>query len=299
MARDIPPLNALLAFEAAARLLSVSKAGNELHVTHGAISRQIRVLESALGVALIEKDGRGIKLTDSGILLRDASAAAFDRVRSACTEIRRRSSNQPFVLACPGSLLARWFIPRLDKLNQDLPQLRLQLTAGEGELDPRNPNVDATLCFATPPWPDDMLVHDLGAEYIGAVISPRCANYAELVNAPASALLHEPLMYPASRPQAWAQWAQANQLPASELQLGTAFEHLYYLLEAATAGLGVAVAPRQVVADDLDAGRLEAPWGFVPTSTRLSLWVPQARADQRSALLADWLGKELGVTEPH
>ena len=299
MARDLPPLNALLAFEAAARLLSVSKAGNELHVTHGAASRQIRVLESALGVALIEKDGRGIKLTDSGILLRDASASAFDRVRSACTDIRRRSSNQPFVLACPGSLLARWFIPRLDKLNQDLPQLRLQLTAGEGELDPRNPNVDATLCFATPPWPDDMLVHDLGAEYIGAVISPRCANYAELVNAPAGALLHEPLMYPASRPQAWTQWAQANQLPASDLHLGTAFEHLYYLLEAATAGLGVAVAPKQVVADDLAAGRLEAPWGFVPTSTRLSLWVPQARADQRSALLADWLGKELGVTETH
>jgi len=293
MPRDIPPLNALLAFEAAARLLSVSKAGNELHVTHGAISRQIRVLESSLGIALIEKDGRGIKLTDSGMLLRDASAAAFDRVRSACAEIRHRSGNLPFVLACPGSLLARWFIPRLDKLNQDLPQLRLQLTAGEGELDPRNPNVDATLCFAAPPWPDDMYVHDLGAEYIGAVLSPRYVNYAALVDAPVSSLMHEPLMYPASRPQAWAQWAQANQLPADSLQLGTAFEHLYYLLEAATAGLGVAIAPKQVVADDLAAQRLEAPWGFVQTNARLSLWVPRARADQRCALLADWLGKAL------
>ncbi|WP_041709634.1 LysR family transcriptional regulator [Advenella kashmirensis] len=295
MPRDIPPLNALLAFEAAARLLSVSKAGNELHVTHGAISRQIRVLESSLGIALIEKDGRGIKLTDSGVLLRDASAAAFDRVRNACAEIRHRSGNLPFVLACPGSLLARWFIPRLDKLNQELPQLRLQLTAGEGELDPRNPNVDATLCFAAPPWPDDMLVHDLGAEYIGAVLSPRYANYASLVDAPISSLLHEPLMYPASRPQAWAQWAQANQLPGDSLQLGTAFEHLYYLLEAATAGLGVAIAPKQVVADDLAARRLEAPWGFVQTNARLSLWVPRARADQRCALLADWLGKALDV----
>ncbi|HLU04866.1 MAG TPA: LysR family transcriptional regulator [Advenella sp.] len=301
MARDIPPLNALLAFEAAARLLSVSKAGKELHVTHGAISRQIRVLESSLGIALIEKDGRGIKLTDSGLLLRDASAAAFDRVRSACAEIRHRSGNLPFVLACPGSLLARWFIPRLDRLNQDLPQLRLQLTAGEGELDPRNPNVDATLCFATPPWPDDMLVYDLGAEYIGAVISPRCVSYASLVDAPVSALLHEPLMYPASRPQAWTQWAQANQLPADNLQLGTAFEHLYYLLEAATAGLGVAIAPKQVVADDLATGRLVAPWGFVQTRARLSLWVPRARADHRSTRLADWLGTALdraGQPEP-
>ncbi len=295
MSRDLPPLNALLAFEAAARLLSVSKAGNELHVTHGAVSRQIRVLESSLGIALIEKDGRGIKLTDSGVLLRDASAAAFDRVRSACADIRHRSDNQPFVLACPGSLLARWFIPRLDKLNQDLPQLRLQLTAGEGELDPRSPNVDATLCFATPPWPDDMFVYDLGAEHIGAVISPRSVNYARLVDAPISALLHEQLMYPASRLQAWSQWAQANQLPVDKLQLGTAFEHLYYLLEAATAGLGVAIAPKQVVADDLAARRLEAPWGFVQTSARLCLWVPRARANQRSSLLADWLSTALDV----
>src|SRR5690606_19562002 len=209
--------------------------------------------------------------------------------------------NLPFVLACPGSLLARWFIPRLDKLNQELPQLRLQLTAGEGELDPRNPNVDATLCFAAPPWPEDMRVYDLGAEQIGAVISPRYVNYAYLVEAPISALLHEPLMYPASRPQAWSQWAQANQLSADDLQLGTAFEHLYYLLEAATAGLGVAIAPQQVVADDLATGRLVAPWGFVQTRARLSLWVPRARADHRSTRLADWLGTALdraGQPEP-
>ncbi|PJX20400.1 LysR family transcriptional regulator [Advenella sp. S44] len=294
MRKDIPSLNALQAFESAARLLSVSKAGAELHVTHGAISRQIRLLESALGVALIEKDGRGIKLTDSGVLLRDASGAAFERVRAACAEIRHRNSNLPFVLACPGSLLARWFIPRLDRLNQDLPQLRLQLTAGEGELDPRNPNVDATLCFATPPWADDLHVYDLGPEHIGPVISPRYANYTALASAEVSSLLQEPLMYPASRPQAWAQWAQANQLPADSLQLGTAFEHLYYLLEAATAGLGVAIAPQQVVADDLAAHRLEAPWGFVQTAARLSLCVPRARSNQRCAALAQWLSKELG-----
>ncbi len=293
MSRNIPPLNALRAFEAAARLQSISKAGEELHVTHGAISRQIRVLESFLGTELFVKDGRGIKLTDSGIQLRDASAAAFDRVRHVCADIRHRTGNGPFVLACPGSLLARWFIPRLDRLNRDLPQLHLQLTAGEGELDPRNPGVDATLCFATPPWPQDMTVYDLGAEHIGAVMSPRYANYVELANAPIEALLQEPLMYPASRPQAWSQWALAHGLPADSLQLGTAFEHLYYLLEAATAGLGVAIAPQQVVADDLAAHRLEAPWGFVQTSARLSLWVPLARTDQRSAALADWLKAEL------
>ncbi len=297
MSRDIPPLNALRAFEAAARLQSVSKAGEELHVTHGAISRQVRALESFLGTALFEKEGRGVKLTDSGIQLRDAAAAAFDRIRHTCADIRLKADDGPFVLACPGSLLARWFIPRLDRLNHDLPQLRLQLTAGEGELDPRNPGVNATLCFATKPWPDDMTVYDLGAEQIGAVISPRHTSYDELANAPIEALLAQPLMYPATRPQAWNQWAHAHGLPADQLTLGTAFEHLYYLLEAATAGLGVAIAPQQVVADDLAAHRLEAPWGFVQTTARLSLWVPRNRADQRSAALAAWLKASLD-TDP-
>src|SRR3990167_1610844 len=122
MARDLPPLNALRAFEAAARLQSISKAALELSVTHGAVSRQIRVLEEDLGLALFSKDGRGLKLTDSGMRLRDASAEAFDRLRSACAELKQQTADAPFVLACPGSLLARWFIPRLDRLNRELPE---------------------------------------------------------------------------------------------------------------------------------------------------------------------------------
>lgn len=77
MSRELPPLNALRAFEAAARLQSISKAGEELHVTHGAISRQIRALEEQLGVSLFDKDGRGVKLTDAGLRLRDVSTECF------------------------------------------------------------------------------------------------------------------------------------------------------------------------------------------------------------------------------
>ena len=293
MSHDLPPLNALRAFEAAARLNSVSQAANELHVTHGAVSRQVRSLEEHLGVALFSKEGRGLKLTDSGIRLRDVSAELFNRLRSTCAELQQGQADAPFVLACPGSLLARWFIPRLDRLNRELPELRLQLSASEGELDPRRSGVDATLWFAEPPWPADMQVFELAAERIGPVLSPRYAQFAALHQAPAAALLGEPLLHTSSRPQAWPSWAASNGLDASALKLGQGFEHLYYLLEAAAAGLGVAIAPQQLVADDLAAGRLVAPWGFVETSACLALWVPARRLDKRAQLLAAWLRHEL------
>ncbi|HBZ94595.1 MAG TPA: LysR family transcriptional regulator, partial [Pseudomonas sp.] len=107
MSRDLPPLNALRAFEAAARLQSVSKAGEELHVTHGAISRQIRALEEQLGVSLFHKEGRGVKLTDAGQRLRDVASESFERLSSVCADLRRQQAERPFVLGCPGSLLAR------------------------------------------------------------------------------------------------------------------------------------------------------------------------------------------------
>lgn len=293
MRQDLPPLNALRAFEAAARLNSVSQAAELLHVTHGAVSRQIKVLEEHLGVALFVKDGRGIKLTDAGVRLRDASFDAFDRLRNVCAELSRDISEAPFVLGCSGSLLARWFIPRLGRLKADLPELRLHLSAGEGDLDPRRPGLDALLVYAEPPWPADMQVHVLVQERIGPVMSPHFTGFERLRDAPARALLDEALLHTTSRPQAWPTWAGERGLDPAALTFGQAFEHLYYLLEAAVAGLGVAIAPQPLVADDLRAGRLSAPWGFSPTRAALALWVPRRAADGRAEQLAQWLRDEL------
>jgi DNA-binding transcriptional LysR family regulator len=293
MSHDLPPLNALRAFEATARLNSVSQAAEQLHVTHGAVSRQLKVLEEHLGVSLFVKDGRGLKLTDAGMRLRDASAEAFDRLRSVCAELTQSTADAPFVLGCSGSLLARWFIPRLGRLNADLPDLRLHLSAGEGDLDPRRPGLDALLLFAEPPWPADMQVYELAAERIGPVMSPLFSGYHRLETAPAAALINEPLLHTTSRPQAWPSWAQQNHLDAKALKLGQGFEHLYYLLEAAVAGLGVAIAPEPLVTEDLKAGRLVAPWGFCETPAQLALWLPKRAADGRARQLAQWLKNEL------
>jgi DNA-binding transcriptional LysR family regulator len=293
MSRDLPPLNAVRAFEATARLNSVSLAAEQLNVTHGAVSRQLKVLEEHLGVALFVKDGRGLKLTDAGVRLRDVSADAFDRLRTVCAELSHGSADAPFVLGCSGSLLARWFIPRLGRLNADLPDLRLHLSAGEGDLDPRRPGLDALLIFAEPPWPADMQVFELARERIGPVMSPRYAQFEQLRRAPVQRLLDEPLLQTTSRLQAWPTWAIENGIDPHELNYGQDFEHLYYLLEAAVAGLGVAIAPEPLVAEDLKAGRLAAPWGFSETPAQLALWVPKRAADGRAQDLARWLKQEL------
>ena len=290
--RNLPPLNALRAFEATARLQSVSRAAEALHVTHGAVSRQIRQLEEALGRPLFARQGRGLVLTDAGERLREAAGSAFDGLRDAWATLRQPSS-APFVLGCPASVLARWMIPRLDRLAHDLPGLTLHLSAQEAPPSPDLRGLDAALLIGSPPWPAGWEVTPLAPERIGPIMSPRYAGATRLARAPAATLLDEPLLHTASRPQAWSDWARAARLDAPPRATGQGFEHLYYLLEAALAGLGVAIAPQPLVADDLAAGRLVALWGFVTTEAQWVLATPARANGERAGALARWLAREL------
>ncbi len=290
---NLPPLNALKAFEASARLQSITLAAKELHVTHGAVSRQVKQLEEHLGITLLSKDGRGIKLTDAGMRLYQSSHEAFNLIHQACLDIKRQTQQAPFVLACPGSLLARWLIPRLEQLQHDLPDLRLQVITNAGDDNLQHSEADASLVFLDQPCPDTMQAYTLDIERIGPVLSPRYQRAATLSTAPAAQLLNEPLLFTHSRPQAWPQWVQAQQLPESDLHYAQGFEHLYYLLEAAVAGLGVAIAPEHLVRSDIASGRLLAPWGFVETSAKLVLLARKNQHTQRAQQLADWLTNSL------
>ncbi|HRN62582.1 MAG TPA: LysR family transcriptional regulator [Luteimonas sp.] len=294
--RPLPPLNALRAFEAAARLGSLGRAAAELHVTHGAVSRQVKLLEDDLGTALFVREGRGLRLTAAGRQLRDTAGAAFEQIEATVRSLRRGTDPGTRVIGCPGSVLARWMIPRLDRLQRDLPGLRLHLSAHEGDFDPALPGLDAALLIGEPPWPAQWRVHALAPERIGPVLDPRHPAFARLSGQPAAALLGEELLHTTSRPQAWPEWARRQGLDAGQLRLGNGFEHLYYLLEAAVAGLGVAIAPEPLVAGDLAAGRLVAPWGFVDTEAQWCLCT-RADADPQLERLADWLRRELATPD--
>ncbi len=290
----LPPLTALRAFEAAARLGSVSRAADELHVTHGAVSRQIKALEAHLGLPLFEREGRGLRPTAAGLRLREAAGEAFATLRTGVRELRRAAAGpRALVLGCPGSVLARWVIPRLDALARDLPALTLHLSAQEDGFDTALPGLDAALLIGQPPWPDTWRVHALARERIGPVLSPRHPEFAALSARPPAALLDQALLHTASRPQAWPDWAARSGLDPASLHQGAAFEHLYYLLEAAVAGLGVAIAPEPLVAADIAAGRLAAPWGFVDTDARWCLCTRAGDGDPRLDQLAGWLRRQL------
>lgn len=294
-ARQLPSLNALRAFEAAARLRSVSLAAAELHVTHGAVSRQLRALEEEIGIPLIERDGRGIRPTAAGNRLLDASSAAFSQLQDCVAALRQPGRAQALVLGCSGSVLARWVIPRLQSLQQDLPTLTLHLSAQDGDFTPRLEGLDTALILGQAPWPEGWNVQELAAERIGPVFSPVMHGASALAEASPEALLHHSLLHTRSRPQAWPTWAAAARLDPAALHYGTGFEHLYYLLEAAVAGIGIAIAPEPLVADDLASGRLVAPWGFHDTDGCWALCSARHNDDPRLSLLAQWLRQQLLV----
>lgn len=294
MSDRLPSLNALRAFDETARTLSVTRAAEAIHVTHGAVSRQLKQLEEQLGVTLFRRQGRGLALTQEGELLRASTSQAFERLGQACTQLRRRASEAPLVLGCPGSFLARWFIPRLDRLKAQCPELNLHLTADEEVAGRLGTDVDAVLRFAEPPWPDGVRVVELAPERMGPVLAPeRLDAPASDAPPPAADLTTLPMLHTRSRPQAWSQWFAARGLDPATMRHDQSFEHLHYMLEAALVGLGVAIAPSYLVEEDLRTGRLIAPWGFIETPARLGLWLPAGAPRRDIDRLIEWLRQEL------
>lgn len=322
---DLPSLNALRAFDAVASEQSVSRAAEVLHVTHGAVSRQIRQLETQLGIALFERAGRGLVLTVAGHQLAVATRQHFSGLARTCRELSRADGKAPLVLSCPGSFLARWFIPRMAELQRALPELELHLTASD-DSSVLKPGVDAVLRFQAPPLEcgENEQLHILGPERIGPVMRP--GQWPELEGAStlspgqlAERLARLPLLHTGSRPDAWADWARHQGLAGAKLTAGQGpghpsfehsgfehpglehlgFEHLSYLLEATLVGLGIGIAPDYLVEEDLRSGRLVAPWGFVTTEARLTLVIPGDRGAPRhpaTSELVAWLSRQLAAT---
>ncbi|TCK08742.1 LysR family transcriptional regulator [Marinobacterium mangrovicola] len=296
MSQSLPSLNALRAFDEAARTLSVSRAAEQLSVTHGAVSRQIRQLEEQLGISLFRREGRGLALTTEGEQLRATTSQVFDQLVQTCDQLKKAAVDAPLVLGCSGSFLARWFIPRLDRMQRQCPDLKLHLTASDDLGWPLPAQVNLALRFAEPPWPKGAQVIDLAPERMGPVLRPDLLppEFQSESDRLAPELLTElPLLHTRSRQQAWPLWLQDKGLDRAERSDDKSFDHLNYMLEAALVGLGVAIAPAYLVEEDLRTGRLIAPWGFIETPARLGLWLPQGELSAGVKQLVSWLNDEL------
>ncbi|MGW2562731.1 LysR family transcriptional regulator [Streptomyces sp. NPDC001514] len=286
---DLPPLGTLVAFEATVRHASVSKAAAELHLTHGAVSRQIQQLEHALGVGLFERRNRSVVPTPAARTLAREVTDALGLLSSAARRTRAAVAPGPLVLSCEPTLLMRWLIPRLPLLADAAPGLDLHLVASGGPVPFDREGIDVAIRRNDFELPEGVPAHHLFGELIGPVCSPELARG---LLSPAG-LADLPRLHTRTRPTAWSDWAgcAGAVLPDAAEQT---FEHFYLSLQAAASGLGVAIGPLALVHDDVRAGRLVAPFGFEADGSAYVLLTTRPSEDERVAALLRWLGEQAG-----
>ncbi len=280
--RVLPPLTALRAFEAFARLGRMTLAADELCVTHGAVSRQIRSLETALGLTLTEGPRHRLRLTAEGERLAASARAAFDGLARTVADLKAAQANE-LHLSCVGTLAIRWLIPRLPAFHAAHPEARVRVTESYAPVDFARERFDAAIRIAEH-------VPALGVEatpfldnFHGPVLAPH------LVGGGPMGLEGVPRLTTGTRQTAWAEWEAHSGVslpPAPQVQ---EFEHIFYVLEAAAAGLGVGLTPWIYVAGDIAAGRLTAPLGFAPNPARFFLITPEGADKPVVAAFRHWL----------
>ncbi len=275
-------------FEAAARHQNFARAADELHLTHGAISRQIRQLEDALGVALFERRNRAVFLTEAGRTLHAAATQSMDLLAATVEKIRAPAPNQALVLSCEPTIAMRWLIPRSGRFAAAHPEIPLHLMAAGGPIDFATSGVDVALRRNDFPFDPRWHSGELAPERVGPVCRPdqADADLAQVVR-----------LHTRTRPDAWQRWARSagTGAPGAVMARQEAwYEHFYLSLQAAAAGLGWAVASELMAADELAEGRLVAPLGFVADGSAYHLISPVPFAhDARRLALLEWLRGEM------
>ncbi|MDK1707667.1 LysR family transcriptional regulator [Serratia marcescens] len=289
------PLGGLRCFEAAARLESFTQAAQGLNLTHGAVSRAVRALEEELGVALFERRHRRVLLTAAGRKLFQATQQAFGILDHTALELRQQALDAPLVLSCEPTLLMRWLIPRLPAFQQAHPDINLQLVAGGGPFSFHD-GITAAIRRNDFDWGKQVHSLALFSEKVGPVCQPEAL--ARMTSAEGSLRSLRPgtkLLHSATRPDAWRHWAQQQGMTLAG-HLEQRFDHFYFSLQAAVAGLGIAIGPWLQVRDDLAAGLLSAPFGFTPDGSGYYLLSPQAIVPGSAlARLAEWLTLTAGA----
>ncbi|WP_175782508.1 LysR family transcriptional regulator [Burkholderia anthina] len=290
MRGSLPSLMALRCFEAAARHEHFSRAADELHLTHGAVSRAVRLLEDDLGVALFERRSRRVFLTDAGRKLAQAVHDGLHLMKQAANEVRADAARaQRWVLSCEPTLLMRWLIPRWPDFQATCAGVDIHLAAAGGPFSFDN-GIDMAIRRNDFSWPAGYHAERLFAERVGPVCRADKVDAWFADGRNGRALKRSaPRLHTRTRPHAWKEWAAAAHQPPGGGR-GQTFDHFYFSLQAAVAGLGVAIGPWHLVRDDLDSGVLVAPMGFVEDGSHYCLLTPEpVKDDSAQSYLLGWL----------
>ena len=298
--RRLPPLNALRAFEAAARHLNFSRAADELSVTPGAVSQQIQNLEDYVGVALFKRTPKGLLLTDPAQTALPALREAFDRLAEAAAMLTAAVDGRRLTVSVAPSFAAKWLVPRLGRFESLHPQVDVWLSAGMELVDFNSGEVDLAIRYGTGRYPGLEVVR-LMQETVIAVASPTLLEAQPLENL--GDLAHQVLLHDGS-PDAddscpdWTMWLAARGVRGVDGARGPRFNQSSLVIEAAAGGRGVALAKRTLAQDDLDAGRLVAPFQ-IATAVDFAYYVVHPKAKGRLPQVKAFIAWLIAEAEAH
>ncbi|HET6336049.1 MAG TPA: transcriptional regulator GcvA [Polyangiales bacterium] len=296
MQRKLPPLGSLHAFEAAARRLSFKAAAEELHVTPGAISQQIKLLEDRLGLAVFVRRSRAIELTEAGRMLLAPTQHAFRLLADAMVRVQETVSTKVLTVSMLPSFATLWFVPRLGSFRARCPDVDVRISATPKLADFERDDVDVVIRCGLGHYPG-LHVEHLLTEVLFPVCSPALLRGPIPLAEPAD-LTHHTLLHDELR-QEWPLWLSAVGIEGVDASRGPCFSLWDLALRAAVGGQGVALGRSTLVTQYLQSGELVCPFEISSPSEfgYYFLCMPERLGEPKIAAFRDWLREELAATQ--
>lgn len=291
----LPPLRSFRVLEAAARHQNYTRAADELHLTHSAVSHQIHALESSLGVRLFERSGRQMRATETGRQLAQDVRATLDALATAVERVRGGDAANSITVSVLPSFAAAWLVARLGGFLERHPQVELRLESTTALADFRNDGVDVAIRYGSGNY-DGLENIKLFDDEVFPTMSPALQR-SQRIRAPAD-LARVPLLR--IRNQPWAPWFAAAGVNLSEPRRGPVFNDSELALQAAMQGQGAVLARGSLAAAKLRARTLVAPFKHrIPSPQTCWLVYPPHHARKPSVqLFRDWLVEEVRSVSP-
>jgi LysR family glycine cleavage system transcriptional activator len=293
MGWQLPSLSALRTFEAAARHLSFTKAATELNLTQSAVSRQIRLMEEYLGVLLFQRVKQRLVLTDAGRTYVDDIRAALEQMQAATVNLLAHQGKGGILyLATPPAFGTKWLIPRLHRFSQAHPEILFNMATRARPFDFGAEPIDAAIYYGNNDWPGVISDRLVGAEMVLACSPGYLASQPPLKRP--DDLAGHTLLQQTMRPNLWRDWMEAKGGDIKHAWAGPRFEHFYMIMQAAIGSLGVALLPRLLVNEDVQAGRLVIPFeaSFMSREAYCLVYPASKRNDPKMELFRRWLLNE-------
>lgn len=292
----LPPLPSLHTFLITARCCNFTRAGEQLHITQGAVSRQIAGLEEHLGYPLFQRQARGLSLTEQGQALYPRIEQAFDLISDAIEQVSTRRT--PLQIKAP-TCMQRWLLPKLMQWQTLHPDVPVELTSSvQHGVDFRWESFDAAVVYSPSPGPKREGQH-LFDEQLTPVCAPHLLQGSAAINS-LNDLEHHTLLHPSRDQRDWNNWLKAAGGDLSVIRHSQYFDTLDLAMTVASQGNGVAIGDWSLISDDLKAGHLAMPFDFkVPTGAGYYLVCPP-RAEPSAPLqaLMTWLVTQAHLNNP-